>query len=103
MKLKRIVLGIGIILIGANSFAISGSTNKKSGGTSTKASAADCAPANGLEYLNLNGVNALIETGGSMWQDRPNGAPAYEVPKGSGSTSIYLAHCGWVDRMQMIN
>ena len=88
MKLKRIILGIGVILIGTTSFAISGSTKKKSA-SSNKASAAECAPANGLAYLKLNSVNALIETGGSMWQDRPNGASAYEVPKGSGSTSIY--------------
>lgn len=88
MKLKRIILGIGILLIGTTSYAISGSTKKKSGPT-TKTSTAECAPANGLAYLRLNSANALIETGGSMWQDRPNSASAYEIPKGSGSTSIY--------------
>lgn len=52
-------------------------------------SAAECAPATRVEYLKFNNVNALIETGGSMWQDRPNSAPAYEVPQNSGKTAIY--------------
>lgn len=54
-----------------------------------KASAANCAPATARTQLELNNVRALIETGGSMWQDRSTGSPAYEVPKGSGHTAIY--------------
>ena len=52
-------------------------------------SAAECAPATTIGYMRFNSVNALIETGGSMWQDRQNGAAAYEVPKNSGKTAIY--------------
>jgi len=51
--------------------------------------AAECAPATTVDYLNYNNINALIETGGRMWQDRPNGASAYEVPQFSGKTAIY--------------
>lgn len=50
---------------------------------------AGCAPATALTNLELNNVRALIETGGSMWQDRSTGFAAYEVPKGSGTTVIY--------------
>ena len=89
MKLRGIILGIGLVALGLNAQAISGGGKNKSANNNTKASAAECAPASGLDYLKYNAVNALIETGGSMWQNRPNHAAAYEVPKGSGSTSIY--------------
>ena len=39
--------------------------------------------------MEFNNVSALIETGGSMWQDRSRNDAAYEVPKGSGETVIY--------------
>ena len=48
-----------------------------------------CAPATGQAYLDLNNTSALIENGGSMWQDRLQGAAAYEIPKGTGETVIY--------------
>ncbi len=51
--------------------------------------AALCAPATGLRDLAWNNVKALIETGGSMWQSRSLSRAAYEVPKGSGVSSIY--------------
>jgi hypothetical protein len=39
--------------------------------------------------MEFNDVSALIEQGGSMFQDRQNGTPAYEVPKGSDLYAIY--------------
>ncbi len=51
--------------------------------------AANCAASVGLRYLEQNNVRALIETGGSMWQDRARSVAAYEVPAGSGETVIY--------------
>ena len=51
--------------------------------------AALCAPATGLTELAWNNVRALIETGGSMWQNRALSKAAYEVPKGSGVSSLY--------------
>lgn len=50
---------------------------------------ASCAPATAQTQLQLNNVRALIETGGSMWQDRATGSAAYEIPKASGQTAIY--------------
>lgn len=55
----------------------------------TDSRAALCAPATGLRDLAWNNVKALIETGGSMWQNRSLSRAAYEVPKGSGVSSIY--------------
>ncbi|HRN37813.1 MAG TPA: T9SS C-terminal target domain-containing protein, partial [Flavobacteriales bacterium] len=49
------------------------------GGGSGRASA--CAPATAHNDLDLNNVRARINSGGSMWMDRENGKPAYEVPK----------------------
>ena len=32
--------------------------------------AANCTPSTGKKFIEFNNVSALIETGGSMWQDR---------------------------------
>ena len=55
-----------------------------------RSKAAGCSPATGRKILEFNNVSALIETGGSMWLDRSRGKNAYEVPKGSGQTLIYI-------------
>ena len=51
--------------------------------------AAACAPATGLRDIEWNNVSALIETGGSLWQDRATSQASYEVPKGGGVSSLY--------------
>ena len=51
--------------------------------------AANCTPSTGKKFIEFNNVSALIETGGSMWQDRSRTDAAYEVPKGSGETVIF--------------
>jgi hypothetical protein len=43
--------------------------------------AAACSPASAHEELDLNNVRARIENGGTLWEDRTFGRPAYEVPK----------------------
>ena len=58
--------------------------------SSVVSKAANCTPATGRKFLEFNNVSALIETGGSMWLDRSRGKNAYEVPKGSGNTLIYI-------------
>jgi len=50
---------------------------------------AACAPATALRDIEWNNVKALIETGGSLWQDRANSSGSYEVPKGGGVSSLY--------------
>lgn len=60
-----------------------GSKNAKT----VKASAAGCLPATNFRYLDINNVNARINTGGDMWWDFEVGK--YEIPKGSGKTSMF--------------
>ena len=50
---------------------------------------ANCPPSNARLFMEFNDVKALIEVGGSMWQNRQVGASSYEVPKGSGNHVIY--------------
>jgi len=64
--------------------------------------AANCSPSTGKKVLEYNNVSALIETGGSMWLDRSRGKNAYEVPKGSGNTLIYIGAL-WMGGMDVNN
>jgi hypothetical protein len=57
--------------------------------------AASCAPSTAVRDLEWNNVRSLIETGGSMWQDRSVGRSAYEVPK-DGGVSILYAGALWL-------
>ena len=71
--------------IGSNLSATSDKPNKP---TNTKA--AQCAPATAKYYMKFNDVSALIENGGSMFQNRQGTrSAAYEVPKGSNRFAIY--------------
>lgn len=51
--------------------------------------AAGCAPAGNLIFLEFNNVRTRVEAQGIWWIDRPNGAPDYEVPKGSNSFALF--------------
>ena len=67
-------------------------TNGTGGGqpaNSFQTKAANCAPASTFGYLEFNNVKALVETGGSMFQNRSTSSASYEVPAGSGETVIY--------------
>ncbi len=71
----------------------SGSATQGNGTTSRPSGigsrAGDCSPATHGERLEFNNVSALIEQGGSMWQNRANNIAAYEVPKGSRLNVLY--------------
>jgi hypothetical protein len=56
--------------------------------SSAKAESATCLPASGSNELTVNNVRAYIETGGTMWFKE---VAEYEVPKGSGMTSMFCA------------
>jgi hypothetical protein len=56
---------------------------------------AACVPATSLRDLEWNNIDALIETGGSMWQDRANGRSHYYVPK-TGVNSVLFAGSLWL-------
>ncbi len=79
-----------LISLESNAIAPPGQKSKKmTPGNLLQSKAANCSPATALTTLDINNVSALIETGGSMWQNRSTGTAAYEVPKGSGTTVIY--------------
>ena len=61
-------------------------TNKKK---EIHSKGANCEPATAKLIMEFNNVRALIEQGGSMFQNRAEGTAAYEVPKGSGLNAIY--------------
>jgi hypothetical protein len=65
------------------------------GGTIDGPRAAACAPATGIRDLEWNNVKALIETGGSLWQDRANGVASYIVPA-DGDNSVLYAGSLWL-------
>jgi len=69
--------------------SLSVKSGEKTKTNSYKSQAANCAPSTGLNYLNYNNVNALLETGGSMWQNRSTSKAAYEIPSGSEEYVIY--------------
>ncbi|MCH2225008.1 MAG: T9SS C-terminal target domain-containing protein [Crocinitomicaceae bacterium] len=53
------------------------------------AKGAGCAPSSARITMSFNDVSALIDQGGSMFQNRNNGTAAYEIPKGSGLKVIF--------------
>jgi len=57
--------------------------------------AAACAPATALRDLEWNNISALIETGGSLWQDRAVGLSHYYAPK-DGNVSVLYAGALWL-------
>jgi len=59
---------------------------------SNQVKGAGCAPTSKVTYLEFNDVSALLETGGTMFQNRLKGTPAYEVPRtedGNGPKAIF--------------
>ena len=56
---------------------------------------ANCSPATAKLIMEFNDVKALIEQGGSMFQNRAAGVASYEVPKGSG-THVIFAGALWM-------
>ncbi len=74
-----------------------GETNGTLGAAQPRSVAAACAPAAALKNLEWNNVRALVETGGSLWQNRAQGNAAYEIPKDGNTHSIYAGSLvdGW--------
>ncbi|SFT69315.1 hypothetical protein SAMN05216474_1853 [Lishizhenia tianjinensis] len=50
---------------------------------------ANCPNSNARLFTDFNDVRALIEVGGSLWQNRTTGSASYEVPVGSGNHVIF--------------
>jgi len=65
-----------------------GDSKKKDKRPSVATLAAGCSPATDATELDINNIRALIQTGGDMWWNLI-GQPQYEVPKNSGSHSLF--------------
>ncbi|MFT3884004.1 MAG: hypothetical protein QM724_00850 [Flavobacteriales bacterium] len=80
MKTQR-TLAIALALLTVGPLAARNKDGNDTPKSAPAAKAAGCDPAIGKNELDLNNVRALVETGGSMWQNRDQRKPAYEVPK----------------------
>ena len=70
-------------------FGASGEKDKNKPRQQQINTAAGCAPASRIIFLEFNNVRTRVEAGGLWWQDRANGVADYEVPKGSNSYALY--------------
>lgn len=88
MKKQIIAIALGMAALWSNSaLAYLGPNDKSS--KPKPGLKANCSPATAKITMEFNDVKALIEQGGSMFQNRQAGVAAYEVPKGSGLNVIY--------------
>lgn len=84
-KLLLNILALGI----ANSMFAYNYEGEHGPVTDSESRAAGCAPATEKIFSEFNNIRSLVETGGSMWQDRANRRASYEYPKGSGNHVLY--------------
>jgi hypothetical protein len=87
MKKQFIAAFIGLTVACSQAFAYLGPNDKDYKPTAKPK--ANCSPATAKLTMKFNDVAALIEQGGSMFQNRAAGVAAYEVPKGSNRFAIY--------------
>ena len=100
--LRKIVTSLFLLLVTYPIYSWQDPSIKPPKHSSFLLRAANCTPSTGRKFLEFNNVSALIETGGSMWLDRSRGKNAYEVPKGSGNTLIYIGAL-WMGGMDVNN
>jgi hypothetical protein len=90
MKKQLIAIVLGVSMIWSNSaLSYLGPNDIKKGKGTPVVKGANCSPATAKLTMKFNDVSALIEQGGSMFQNRQVPVAAYEVPKGSGLTVIF--------------
>ncbi len=53
--------------------------------------AANCAPPNTTNYLDLNNVKCMVHTAGNLWQVPGQNLAQYEIPKGSGIMALFTS------------
>ena len=95
-QLIAIILGATTVLWSNDGLAyksVGGKPAGSSGGgnnATVNAKGANCAPATASITMSFNDVNAFIEQGGSMFQDRQNSVAAYEV----GGDNLFAIYSG---------
>ncbi len=90
-QIINIVLGATVMLWTNTALSYYGPHNgpQVSGQSNIVEKGANCTPATSKLTMSFNDVSALIEQGGSMFQNRSTGVAAYEVPKGSNLKVIF--------------
>ncbi len=92
MKKQLLVIVLGCSIMWTNSVLSYYREGVKPANTNSgQNKASGCAPAIGKMFMEFNDVRALIETGGSMWEDRANTMASYEVPKVEGNGTHHYA------------
>ena len=86
MKKNLFASLLAVVFIGTHAFAYYAPNDKNKKPGKPKA---NCSPATAKYIMEFNDVRALIEQGGSMFQNRQNSVAAYEVPKGSNRFAIF--------------
>jgi len=88
--MKKLLLSICALGLANGMYAYKLEGHYAPGGhTDVESRAAGCAPSNERLFMEFNNIRALVETGGSMWQDRANSRSSYEYPKDSKNHVIY--------------
>lgn len=80
-----VVLGISI---GANAAEFIGDKGKPNKGNDAY-NKANCPPSSARIFMDFNDVKALVEVGGSLWQNRQTSTASYEVPVGGGNHVLF--------------
>jgi hypothetical protein len=86
--MKKVVFLMAMGFIAVSSWAEKGHGHHVPSG-SDDSRAAGCAPSNERLFMEFNNVRTLIETAGSLWQNRATGSPSYEFPSGSGNHVLF--------------
>ena len=99
MRKQFLVVTLGLTMLWSNSvLSYYGEKDLENKNKSIKVDqnkAASCSPASAKLFLEFNDVRALIENGGSMFQDRAAGVSSYEIPKVSdGGTKHFAIFAG---------
>ena len=92
MKKQLIITIVSVALCFTNAFAYYGPGEKDN--KPGKPKGANCSPATAKLTMDFNDVSALIEQGGSMFQNRQASIAAYEVPKDSKRFAIFAGNLG---------
>jgi hypothetical protein len=88
-------MAVFAILISLFSLHTNGKEYKKvgssqgSGESQLKGLTAACQPGKTITEISLNNIRTFIHMDGILWTDISGGTAGYEVPKGSGKTSVY--------------
>jgi len=83
------IITLVVVLLSSQAFAHIYEGSKGQSRTINGSKAAGCSPATAITQMAFNNVKARIENGGNMFQDRAFGRPSYQIPNGSGLSSIF--------------